>query len=182
MPDCRAQLLAEVRREGWERGLEHERRSGGVIKAPDPPGLASELVERCASRLGVQRRGDDWPGWIYSVGLKYLSETLKGPRPSRVETGRPGPIRVEAKRAVGPKQPPRPRGRGRWTWAEGLAPAMQTPEVWVEFPMGSERSARVLAHKLKSGMKTRPPGRWEFCSSGNVFKARYLGAEEAVDA
>ena len=171
MSDIRAQLLAEVTRADWQRRLEHERRVGGVISAPEPPGLVAELVEECAARLGVKRRGADrhWPAWIYAVGFKYLRGSLKAARPRKVAA------------KADPKQPPRPRGRGRSTWAERLAPAMETPEVWVEFPMGTTRSARVLAHKLGSGMKRRPVGRWEFCSTGNVFKARYLGPEPAAE-
>ncbi len=61
----------------WEPEMQqrraYEMRTGRDRAVTVEPECIFETVERLAGELGVKRRGDDWPGWIYAKGFEVLA-------------------------------------------------------------------------------------------------------------
>ena len=72
------------------------------------------------------------------------------------------------------RDPARPGG---WVpWAQRLAPVMDNPGVWVDFPTSTVTMATSTAYKLRKGLIPVPgeAKRWRFRASLGRVQACYL--------
>lgn len=72
-------------------------------------------------------------------------------------------------------------------WLERLLPLMEHPGRWARAGEVNRSSAWAVARQLTTGIKRRPPGRWEFAARGSddnpargYVYARYLGPEDGA--